>query len=143
MAKKQADTTSKSVNSWWPRFWAWLIDFIVVSVVLMIIYPPNPIAWRLDGEVGAIYRMTSHGVLYFLYWMIADSDGRRSIGKKAMGLRLVRENGKKVDIITAATSSFGKAFLLPLDFLIGVIARPGKKQRLFNIVSDTIVIRDK
>ena len=39
----------------------------------------------------------------------------------------------------SAISAFGKAFLLPIDMIVGVLARPGKKQRLFNIASNTVV----
>jgi len=41
----------------------------------------------------------------------------------------------------AAIESIGKAFLLPLDCIIGWILYPSRRQRLFNYLSDTIVVR--
>jgi hypothetical protein len=35
----------------------------------------------------------------------------------------------------------GKAFLLPLDLLLGWILYPRRRQRLFNHISETIVIK--
>ncbi len=125
------------VQSWWPRFWAWVIDTIVLGVVLFALFPRANLG-IIDADV--VQSLTSAAVV-FIYWTLTDSDGRQSIGKKALGLKLVKINGRDADLANAAVSAFGKAFLLPLDFLIGVLARPGKKQRLFNIISDTVVVK--
>ena len=53
-----------------------------------------------------------------------------------------RKEGKMVFRV-AALESFCKAFLLPLDCLIGWLAMPNNKLRLFNRISNTIVIRTK
>ncbi len=47
----------------------------------------------------------------------------------------------KIKYITAAVESHGKAFFLPLDCLIGWLAMPGTKLRVFNRISNTIVIK--
>jgi hypothetical protein len=39
--------------------------------------------------------------------------------------------------------SFGKAFLLPLDVILGWIFTNDKRQRIFNRASNTIVIKIK
>jgi len=61
----------------------------------------------------------------------------------AMNLRVTGRIGEKINLPTAALESFGKAFILPLDCLIGWLAMPGSKLRLFNRISNTIVIRTK
>ncbi|HLC77004.1 MAG TPA: RDD family protein [archaeon] len=119
------------VAPWWPRFWAWLIDIIVIwiiSAVLLFRVDFNMFHWGAAAFIGLIY------------WAVLESDGRQSIGKKALNLKLVGKDGKNASLGAAAISAFGKAFLLPLDMIIGVLARPGKKQRLFNMASDTNVI---
>jgi len=52
-------------------------------------------------------------------------------------------DGKTIDVKTAAIESFGKAFLLPLDVLLGWIFTNNKRQRIFNRASSTIVINIK
>lgn len=116
---------------WWPRFWAWLIDVIVLWIVVAVLF--------LDPfDFGAL-RWSAHGIIAFVYWTVFDSEGRQSIGKKAMSIKLVSIKGKNATMGAAAISAFGKAFLLPIDMIIGVLARSGKKQRLFNIAADTTV----
>jgi uncharacterized RDD family membrane protein YckC len=41
----------------------------------------------------------------------------------------------------AALESVGKAFLLPLDLILGWILHPRKRQRILNYLSGTIVLR--
>jgi hypothetical protein len=48
-----------------------------------------------------------------------------------------------VDIKDALIESFGKAFLLPIDVIIGWIFTNDKRQRLFNRISNTIVIKSQ
>ncbi len=44
---------------------------------------------------------------------------------------------------TAAIESFGKSFLLPIDVILGWIFSNEKRQRIFNKISNTIVIKLK
>jgi hypothetical protein len=41
----------------------------------------------------------------------------------------------------AAVQSIGKAFLLPLDLILGWFLYPSKQQRLFNNLSETVVLK--
>ena len=123
----------KTLNSWWPRFWAWLIDSIIIWLVTTVLF--------LDLSGPDFLRMGRLGIIALVYWTLLESNGRVSIGKKAMNIKLVKINGKKLTVTDAAISAFGKACILPLDCVICGLARPGKKQRLFNIASDTVVER--
>ena|SRR3989338_2180413 len=120
---------------WWPRFWAWLIDIIVLWIVTGILF-----SFWFDIDAR---RYMLHGIIGFVYWAALESEGRQSIGKRALNIKLVSVKGKNTTLGATAVSAFGKAFLLPLDMIIGVLARPGKKQRLFNIASDTAVVNAK
>ena len=50
-------------------------------------------------------------------------------------------SGKAVDIKSATLESFGKSFLLPLDVILGWLFTNNKRQRIFNKISNTIVIK--
>jgi len=52
-------------------------------------------------------------------------------------------SGKAVDIKSATLESFGKSFLLPLDVILGWLFTNNKRQRIFNKISNTIVIKLK
>jgi hypothetical protein len=51
--------------------------------------------------------------------------------------------GNRIDIKSAAVESFGKSFLLPIDVILGWIFTNNKRQRIFNRISNSIVIKLK
>lgn len=131
--------------SWDSRFWAWLIDILLVGVI-----------WgAISGAFGAIgtfgylgysaygvnLNLDVQSIILFIYWTVLEGYRGQSIGKMALNLTVVRTDGQKASYADTAIESFGKAFLLPLDCLIGWLAMPGSGQRLFNRVSNTEVVR--
>jgi hypothetical protein len=58
----------------------------------------------------------------------------------ALNIKITKLDGRSVDWLSAAIESVGKAFLLPIDCIIGWILYGEKRQRLFNYISETIVV---
>jgi uncharacterized Rmd1/YagE family protein len=56
-------------------------------------------------------------------------------------IKTVDLSGNRIDIKSAAIESFGKAFLLPIDVILGWIFTNNKRQRIFSRISNTIVIK--
>lgn len=63
----------------------------------------------------------------------------QSIGKMLMHIRTTNLQGNQADVKTIAISSFGKAFLLPLDVFLGWIFTNDKRQRLLSRAANTII----
>lgn len=82
-------------------------------------------------------------ILYFLYFTFMDYRYGQSIGKIAVKIRVQHISGRPVEIEEAAIEGFGKSSLLPLDLIIGCLLYPGKNQRLFNNLSNTVVVELK
>lgn len=57
-----------------------------------------------------------------------------------LDLCITNREGEPIDSATIATERFGNAFFLPLDCPIGWFGMRGTKLRLFNRISNTIVI---
>jgi uncharacterized RDD family membrane protein YckC len=131
---------------WWERFVAWLIDVVVIGIVLGIL---GLFAWfagqpsLLSGWPSWIpfLNLNLNGVIYFLYWMLMDGAYGQSFGKMVMRIKITRLDGNPMGWGNAALESVGKAFLLPLDCLLGWILYPKKRQRIFNYISETIVTK--
>jgi hypothetical protein len=129
---------------WDTRFWAWLIDIIIVGIAVNVAATlagaafPFPHRFDIPGDLFP-FDLGLNSVILFLYWTVLEGYSGKSIGKIALNLELTGRRGERVGFGAAALSSFGKAFLLPIDCLIGWIAMPGTKLRLFNRLSNTIV----
>ena len=52
-------------------------------------------------------------------------------------------SGKSIDTKSAALESLGKSFLLPIDVILGWLFTNNRRQRIFNKISKTIVIKLK
>jgi uncharacterized RDD family membrane protein YckC len=133
---------------WSTRFWAWLVDFIIVTVAIEIIFAIAyaPLAFNQgiqdNPALGAV-RFAVQSLLFFAYWTYFESANRggQSIGKKLLKIKTTDLAGNVPDIRYVAIQSFGKAFLLPIDVFFGWIFTNDKRQRLLNRASDTIVVR--
>jgi uncharacterized RDD family membrane protein YckC len=132
---------------WTTRFWAWLIDFGMIILFLNIIRgiaaPVWDIPLYLDFQRWEPFEFGFQTLFFFLYWTVMEGfQGRgQSIGKMVMNLKVVSRDGTKINYKEAAIESIGKAFILPLDCLIGWLGMPGTKLRMFNRLSNTIVIK--
>ena len=65
------------------------------------------------------------------------------MGKKILNLKVVNIYGKKPDLKGIVISSFGKSFLLPIDVLLGWFLSNEKRQRIFNKLGDTLIMKIK
>jgi uncharacterized RDD family membrane protein YckC len=124
--------------TWTQRFIALVIDGMILGVVLAVLRLPGyPIMQGMDIKFGL------DQILQFLYYMFMDQYYGQSVGKMVMNLRITKEGGAPLSMMDAAIEAFGKVFLLPIDFLIGFFVYKEKNQRLFNYLSDTVVIREE
>jgi uncharacterized RDD family membrane protein YckC len=136
---------SLKLATWGERFIAWLIDVVIVGIFIGIL---SVFAWFAWTPISfwpswvPLANFSAGGVVYFLYWMIMDGAYGQSLGKMIMHLKVTRLDGSRINIATAALESIGKAFFMLLDLLIGLLFYPDRKQRIFNYLSQTIVIHE-
>jgi hypothetical protein len=123
------------LSSWEDRFWAWLIDVLLMGILWHRIL----IVLRMDALSinGAILL----AAILFIYWTALEGYRGQSLGKMLFNIVVTGPLGESIRFRDAAVESFGKAFLLPIDCLIGWFALGERRQRLFNRISDTIVIK--
>ena len=82
-------------------------------------------------------------VMFFSYWIILEYKTGQTIGKKMFNLKITNIQGKKPSLIGVILSSFGKSFILPIDIILGLIITNEKRQRIFNKLGDTLIIKIK
>ena len=130
---------------WGERFVAWLIDVVIIAAVFgilnLVAFLGGPSFSLIPGWPDWIPFFNLNSVVLFLYWMLMEGSSGQSVGKMVMRLKVVHVDGTQVNLGNAAVESVGKAFLLPLDCLLGWILYPRSRQRLFNHISRTIVVR--
>ncbi len=124
------------------RIIAFLIDFaLILAITMAIIFLPRVFDWSSEliiPEASAVIFITL-GLLW-LYSTLLEGFNGQSLGKRALGLKVVRTDGKKMSYDHAAVRNFGKAFLLPFDLVVGWRIKNCSFMRYFDKFAGTTVI---
>jgi len=138
--------TELVMATWGERAIAWLIDMIILGVLLVWFSLPG--FYWIPRDWGVIVpkwipfvHLGFRNLVYFLYWAILEGMYGQSVGKMALRMKVTHLDGGPIDVGRAAIQSIGKAFLLPIDCIIGWVMYPQKQQRLFNYISETVVVK--
>jgi uncharacterized RDD family membrane protein YckC len=153
--KERKESREIILATWGDRFLAWLIDFVLVSIALAVLFSAIAIpiwffyydnndmaATRAYQSVQPLHYIISSAA-FFGYWTYFEYSSGQSIGKRLLKIKTVDLFGNRIDIKNSAIESFGKAFLLPIDVILGWIFTNNKRQRIFSKISNTIVIKLK
>ena len=127
-----------------------LIDLIIVSIGLgvlfaLISFPFGFSVYSNDMVLNHKNLEPFHYLLsslaFFGYWTYFEHTSGQSIGKRLLNIKTTNLSGNRVDTKSAALESFGKSFLLPIDVILGWLFTNNKRQRIFNKISNSIVIK--
>lgn len=146
MSDSDSDISSKIVLAkWTDRFLAWLIDFIIVSIIsTSIIFAIfGTINYEEDVFWAESTQYIPTSILFFVYWTVLEYKTGQTIGKKILNLKVTNIYGNRPSLKGILIGSFGKAFLLPIDVVLGWILTNEKRQRVFNKLGDTLVVKIK
>jgi len=135
------------IAKWTDRFFAWLIDFIIVSLIstLIIFASFGTLDYEFidNGFWAESMQYIPTSILFFVYWIIFEYKTGQTIGKKILNLKVTTMYGDKPNLQGIIISSFGKSFLLPIDVMLGLFLTNKNRQRIFNKLGDTIIIKIK
>jgi uncharacterized RDD family membrane protein YckC len=151
-SSNEAHSAEIILARWTERFIAWLIDFVIVSIGLAILfallsipfwfyYAAEDVEEQFRGP--QLYHYLISSLVSLLYWTYFESTTGQSLGKKVMNLKTTNLHGTIAERKKVAIAAFGKAFLLPFDLILGWIFTNERRQRIFNRASNTIVIKIK
>lgn len=142
----------------WRRFVAYLIDYVLLVIVIyglaMIIITTAGIGGAgsdvdntglaaLISVFGGFFIMLMI-LLPWLYYSLMESSAKQAtLGKMALGIRVVDYEGKRISFGKATGRYFAK-ILSGLIFSIGYIMAgfTSKKQALHDMIAGTLVVKD-
>lgn len=132
-------TTMLSSASFKKRVLAFVIDFILTFSIFMAF--PNIIAlitepYIFSLDINVIFFL----ILLWMYFTLLEGFVGQSLGKRLVGLMVMRIDGKRLFYDHAAVRNFGKVFLLPFDLLVGYSLNDKRFMRYFDKFAGTIVV---
>ena len=144
MSNVDSNGSSKIILAKWKdRFLAWLVDFIIISMISTSIFFISflYLDYNFENFISndGMYIPTS--IMFLAYWIILEYKTGQTIGKKMFNLKIVNNLGERPSLIGVIISSFGKSFILPIDIILGWIITNEKRQRIFNRLGNTLIIK--
>ncbi|MGB7954035.1 MAG: RDD family protein [Candidatus Nitrosopolaris sp.] len=126
------------------RFFS-IVCFIIISLLEPLDPRKSSVSIKFSRNAwsfGAVLSISS-SLVFMAYWTYFESTTGQSIGKKLLHLKTTDLRDRNIDVKTALIESFGKAFLLPVDIILGWIFTNNKRQRILNRASGAIVVKVK
>jgi len=141
------------IAGWRSRFWAWNIDAGIVAVFIYLLEPIffYNIFGVVIGEPFRLWLLTlgPFSLLFFLYTIAMEYYYGQTLGKILLKLEVVsKTTGERPPIRDVVISALGRAFLLPLDLIFGVVLHgnhqtPDLRQRFSQKLSHTLIIHQR
>lgn len=130
-------------GGFWVRVGAYLIDFIVLFIPLVIITAVlRPLGPAGGVSVELMDNLVSMAVWWLYYAGLHSSKWQASVGKRAFGLKVVDESGQRISFARATGRYFAgflSAILLGFGYLMVAFTR--RKQGLHDFIAGTMVLR--
>jgi uncharacterized RDD family membrane protein YckC len=145
-------TASKNAG-FWLRLIAAALDFMIVAIPLLMIngffhYEILGISWNWSGGVQHVFPAPAGIVMleacgFWLYAALMESSAMQAtVGKQAVGLRVINEEGQRLSFMEASARHFAKVLstaLLGIGFFM--IGWTAKKQGLHDKLASTFVVK--
>lgn len=123
------------------RVFAFLVDFAIGFAIFLAL--PNIFSVLTKGPASILDLnvILFSLVLFWVYFTLLEGFAGQSLGKRVIGLMVVRVDGKKLSYDHAAVRNFSKGFffLLPFDLLIGLRLKDERFIRYFDKFAGTTV----
>lgn len=144
----QAPMAGPAYGGFWLRFVAYFIDAIILNIVVFIIALVVGLPTAFSGAQGVAgdQQAISTGISIVLAWLYfafqESSEAGATLGKRALGLRVLRGDGARLSFGRATGRYFAKflsAVILGIGFIM--VAFTDRKRGLHDMIADTVVIK--
>jgi len=121
------------------RAYAFLVD-LAIALALFVAIPVAVSTLALRAFFFDFNNTVFFLLLLWMYLTLLEGFSGQTLGKRLLGLRVIRIDSKRLFYDDAAVRNFGKVFLLPIDLLIGLRLKDKRFRRYFDKFSGTVVV---
>ena len=143
-ASDTAQPTGVRYAGFWLRFWAWVIDAIIVSVGVGILTNVLDVdgGGLFSSDLSGSATLVSLGATWLYGALMESSAYQATVGKMALSIKVTDLVGERITFGRATGRHFGKyvsGLILGIGFLMA--GWTAKKQALHDMMADTLVVR--
>ena len=140
---------STQFGGFWIRVGAYFIDLVVLIIPILLISflvrAVTPAADEMEQVIVEVMDSILSLVVWWIYFAVLHSSKwQATVGKKAVGLKVVDENGNRISF-GRATGRYFAEFISALILAIGymMVGWTKKKQGLHDMIAGTYVIKSE
>jgi len=124
------------------RFVSLLIDSIIIGIIIGALGTILGVEMMESGTAPWYWGVFSF-IIYIGYYTYLEGSRGQTIGKMITGIKVVREDGRTIDMNQALTRNILRIIDGFIGYLIGAILiwRSDKKQRLGDRWANTVVVK--
>ncbi|MFJ8262451.1 RDD family protein [Rummeliibacillus sp. NPDC094406] len=142
--KKVMDYHLKSAG-FWIRFWAYMIDLIVISSLTAITV--KPLFFFTGWEDIKIMYLAPYGfatgIIFYSYFVIMTKIWGQTVGKMALGIRVISENEQPLTWGTVLFREWiGRFISVTIKLLYIIVAFTPKHKAIHDYIADTKVVHE-
>lgn len=130
----------------WMRFWAFILDSIVISAIVGIAVKPlfAILDWNVTSNVWYAPFAIVSATIFYAYFVLMTKFFTQTLGKMVFGLKVQKDNGEALDWMTVlfreGIGRFINGTMLYLPYLIVAFA-PNNKS-IADYFADTVVVHE-
>ncbi|WP_186278853.1 RDD family protein [Lysinibacillus sp. BW-2-10] len=145
-ATQEIEQIEEKTAGFWMRFWAFIIDSLIVSAIVGILVNPifHLFGWSLAENNWYAPMTIISGLFYYAYFVLLTKFWNQTIGKMIFGLKVKSINGAPLDWATVLFREVIGRFINNTIIILYVIAAfMPKNKGLHDVISDTVVVHEK
>ena len=129
------------IARWTERLVAFLIDAAIYTPIAILIEFALPVDYAGDMDPLVFVGVLLPGAVFMAYLTLMEAYTETTVGRRVMRLRVVAADGNRASIYGLMLSNFGKAFLLLIDVIAGLIFVKDTRQRIFASWGKVVVVK--
>lgn len=130
----------------WIRFWAYIIDVLILSSIGMLLIKPVFRLFSLDIHDPVWYAPFTiiTAVIFYAYFVLMTKFCSQTVGKMILGIRVITKDGGTLTWSTVLFREWiGRLIsVIPLNIPYLVVAFTPKKQAIHDFIADTLVVHE-
>lgn len=147
MDELQPDKTAAwEYGGFWMRFWAYLLDLLVIAGINGILIKPIFRLLDLSLDASGIFTPINitTAVVFYVYFILMTKFFGQTLGKMVFGLKVVPLNDRELSWTTVIFREWiGRYISATFQILYVIAAFTPKKQALHDLFAETTVIHER
>lgn len=143
---KRTDSFEHKPAGFWIRFWAYIVDMLILSSIGMLLIKPifRLLSLELNDSTWYAPITLITALLFYAYFVLMTKFFSQTVGKMIFGIKVISKDKKSLSWGTVLFREWiGRLIsIIPLNLPYLAVAFTPKKQAIHDMIADTLVIHE-